>query len=338
MKRYTRNELQRMYEKPSQELTDRIHQTIISLPAQKQEEEIVKKKVSFSIVFVFVILFALAAVAYAASTGWIREVTWQGEPVEATNEPYMGPGITDEYTEKSQLIEEVAQSIPDGDYAEISYRGESFSMWKTRKKQKVFSSFEEFRQFMAGVDYLTAPVWLPENTVSFTATVTMDSKPKEDADENDYIISVDESGNETVELPGCYELIEEKDVKEVHVDHYVLDDADAVVTGYKIILGIEGHRDIEIDSELSVAIGESSFWLAEGETASPLEVEGVTKALLVSSEDPDMYDKLFLDKELDHSVTFVPAMDGMKTSSRESAYVLFYDQAPETIIRIMTGK
>ena len=338
MKRYTRSDLQQMYENPSQELTDCIHQAIISLPAQKQEEVIVKKKVSFSIVFVFIILFALAAVAYAASTGWIREVSWKGEPVETTEDPYAGPDMTDEDMEKYRIVQELAESIPDEEYAEIGYWGESCNIWRTHKKQKKFSSFEEFRQFMAGIDYLTAPAWLPENTVSFSATVTMDSRTREVTDENDYIISVDESGNETQELPGCFELIEEKEVENVQLTRYALDDANAVVTGYSIVLGIDGQRDVEIYSELSLALDEGSFWLTEEETTSSLNLEGVTKALLVSSENPDTYDKLFLDKDLDKPVTFVAATDGMRTSSRESAYVLFYDQTPETIIKIMTGK
>ena len=95
---YTQNDLQQMYEKPSQVLTDRIHQTITSFPPQEQEEIIVKKKMPFSVVCVFVILFALAAAAYAASTGWVREVTWQGETVETTDEPYTGPEMTDDFT------------------------------------------------------------------------------------------------------------------------------------------------------------------------------------------------------------------------------------------------
>ena len=338
MKRYTRNDLQQMYENPSQELTDCIHQTIISLPTQKQEEVIVKKKVSFSIVFVFVILFALAAVAYAASTGWIRMVSWKGETVETTEEPYTGPNMTDEDMKNYRIVQELAKSIPDGEYAEIGYWGENCNIWRTRKKQRIFSSFEEFSQFMAGIGYLTAPVWLPENTVSFSATVIMDSRTREVTDEDDYIVPVDEWEDEMQELPGCFELIEEKEVGKVLLTRYALDGADAVVTGYKIVLGMDGQRDIEIDSELSVAIDEGSFLLGEDETTSPLDVDGMTKALLVSSENPDMYDKPFLEKDLDKPVTFVEAMDGMKTSARESVYVQFYDQTPETIIKIMTGK
>ena len=46
MKQYTQSELQKMYMEPSEELKDRIHQEISSLPIKEQEENIVKKKQS----------------------------------------------------------------------------------------------------------------------------------------------------------------------------------------------------------------------------------------------------------------------------------------------------
>ena len=81
-----------------------------------------------------------------------------------------------------------------------------------------------------------------------------------------------------------------------------------------------------------------TFTLKEGETATPLNMEGVEKALLVASEDPELKDKLFLHKDLDKPVTFVRDFDDMRTSSMEDITVIFYDQAPETVIKIMTGK
>ena len=49
MKSYTQSELRKMYMKPSEELKDRIHQEISSLPVKEQEEEIVKKKLSLAL-------------------------------------------------------------------------------------------------------------------------------------------------------------------------------------------------------------------------------------------------------------------------------------------------
>ena len=50
MKRFTQSDLRRMYETPPRELTEQIHETISSLPVHGQEEKIVKKKLSFSVI------------------------------------------------------------------------------------------------------------------------------------------------------------------------------------------------------------------------------------------------------------------------------------------------
>ena len=88
MKQYTQSELQKMYMEPSEELKNRIHQEISSLPIKEQEEEIVKKKLSFSFVSVIAILLALVAVAYAATEVYHRiSVNWKGETVSETELP-----------------------------------------------------------------------------------------------------------------------------------------------------------------------------------------------------------------------------------------------------------
>ena len=86
MKQYTQSELQKMYMEPSEELKDRIHQEISSLPIKEQEENIVKKKLSFSFVSVIAILLVLVAVAYAATEVYHRiRINWKGETVEETH-------------------------------------------------------------------------------------------------------------------------------------------------------------------------------------------------------------------------------------------------------------
>ena len=88
MKRYTQSELQKIYMEPSDELKNRIHQEISSLPIKEQEEKIVKRKLSFSFVSAIAILLALVAVAYAATEVYHRiSVNWKGETVEETELP-----------------------------------------------------------------------------------------------------------------------------------------------------------------------------------------------------------------------------------------------------------
>ena len=67
MKRITQNDLRKMYEAPPQELTEQIHETISSLPVRGQEEKIVKKKLSFSVIAAIALVIVLMATALAGA-------------------------------------------------------------------------------------------------------------------------------------------------------------------------------------------------------------------------------------------------------------------------------
>ena len=78
MKNYTQNELRKMYDTPSQELTDQIHQTIASLPYRETEEKIVKKKLSFASVVAIALVLVLMATSLAATNttvnNWVYKI------------------------------------------------------------------------------------------------------------------------------------------------------------------------------------------------------------------------------------------------------------------------
>ena len=68
MARYTQNDLWKMYETPPQELTEKIHESITFLPVREQEENNMKKKLSFSAVIAIALVIVLMATALAAAT------------------------------------------------------------------------------------------------------------------------------------------------------------------------------------------------------------------------------------------------------------------------------
>lgn len=78
MKNFTQNELRKMYDTPSQELTDQIHQTIASLPYRETEEKIVKKKLSFASVVAIALVLVLMATSLAATNttvnNWVYKI------------------------------------------------------------------------------------------------------------------------------------------------------------------------------------------------------------------------------------------------------------------------
>ena len=163
MKQYTQSELQKMYMEPSEELKNRIHQEIFSLPIKEQEEEIVKKKLSFSFVSVIAILLALVAVAYAATEVYHRiSVNWKGETVEETELP-IGPEptvipppdaqvlMTDE--DLAQMADELLRkAVAEDEYGVVSYETAGGNMNGTSPIQKTFDSWDEFREYMKKLD------------------------------------------------------------------------------------------------------------------------------------------------------------------------------------------
>ena len=295
---------------------------------------IMKKKTSFSIISALVALFVLATVAYAA-TEIYRQVTWKGEPVEMTEELYhWAETNSDEDTSREEIntiIHDLIDDIPEEDYAEAWYRGDDFTTGNIHKKQKNFSSYEDFLQFMSAVDYLSVPVWLPENMNSFSAKVLMDSKVQNGTD-GGFNYSFNEDG--TV---GYYKMIEEWKDETTQFRHCSLDDSDAIVTGYQLVIGFTDHHDITIYSELSISHG-TSFGLESDETATPLNIDNMADALFITSPDQGKRDKLFLRRELSDPISFVSFVQGMQTSSEENVTVMAFDQDPETLVRIMTGE
>ncbi len=84
MKRFTQSDLRKVYETPPQDLAAHIHETISSLPVRVQEEKIVKKKLSFSVVFVVILLFMLMATALAVTNDAFNDWLYQWWPEAAT--------------------------------------------------------------------------------------------------------------------------------------------------------------------------------------------------------------------------------------------------------------
>ena len=183
MKQYTQSELQKMYMEPSEELKDRIHQEISSLPIKEQEEKIVKKKLSFSFVTVIAILLILVAVAYAATEVYHRiSVNWKGEVIEEQEvynpEPTPTPQPVMNETEIRTKAEELLQTVTEDEYGTVSYTSvDGTNLGGSGKpRHKTLYSWEEFKQAMTNVNYLSLPVWIPDGYEFQNAILTLDCK------------------------------------------------------------------------------------------------------------------------------------------------------------------
>ena len=114
MKRVSQNDLQKMYEAPSSDLEERIHQTIASLPVQVQEGKAVKRKWFMSAVLALVLILAVGAIGLAGSGIFgNRAVDYDGNVTESE-------GVTDVQVQELQTeftdLDKLLEIVPDGEY------------------------------------------------------------------------------------------------------------------------------------------------------------------------------------------------------------------------------
>ena len=293
MKQYTQSELQKMYMEPSEELKDRIHQEISSLPIKEQEENIVKKKLSFSFVSVIAILLVLVAVAYAATEVYHRiRINWKGETVEETElpigpEPTVAPPqdatmLSDE--DLSRMADELLQkSVAEDEYGLVSYETAGGKMGGARPIQKTFDSWDEFREYMNRSSELTLPTWIPDGYEFQEAKVGISCK-----------------------ADGEYTLIEERQEGAITLKRYKIDDSDSVVVWYYIDYkesGEDNHYLIVGSSLTDDLDGDGrTFNLTDGQSATVITVPGMDDALAIVDANNPVYNRIAMLRNLNHSI------------------------------------
>ena len=296
MKQYTQSELQKMYMEPSEELKDRIHQEISSPPIKEQEEEIVKKKLSFSFVSVIAILLALVAVAYAATEVYHRiSVNWKGETVAETELP-IGPEPTADPPQDAQMLSDedlnriadelLQKAVAEDEYGIASYETAGGKMGGVSPIHKSFDSWDEFREYMAQSSELTLPTWIPDGYEFQHASVMVSCK-----------------------ADGAYKLIEERQEGPITLKRYKIDASDSVVVWYVINFREPGENNhyLHVDSMLIDDLDANGriFNLTDGQSASVIIVPGMDDALaIVDSNDP-AFTSLAMLRKLNHSIEYI---------------------------------
>ena len=296
MKRYTQSDLRKMYMEPSEELKERIHREISSLPIREQEEKTVKKKLSFSFVSVVAILFALIAVAYAATEVYHRiSVNWKGETVEETELP-IGPEITvvppkdakmlgDE--DLDRMADELLQNaVAEDEYGVVSYETAGGTMGGTSPIQKTFDSWDEFREYMAQSSELTLPTWIPDGYEFREAKVMISCK-----------------------ADGEYKLIEERQEGAITLKRYKIDDSDSVVVWYAINFRESGENKhyLHVDSMLidDLDANERIFNLTDGQSATVITIPGMDDTLAIADSNDPAYNSLAMKRKLNHPIEYI---------------------------------
>lgn len=310
MKQYTQSELQKMYMEPSEELKDRIHQEISSLPIKEQEENIVKKKLSFSFVSVIAILLVLVAVAYAATEVYHRiRINWKGETVEETEVP-IGPEATVVPPPDAQMLSDedldwmadelLRSAVAEDEYGVVSYETPGGTVGRISPVKKSCGSWDEFREYMNHSSELTLPAWIPDGYGFQEAQVMISCK-----------------------ADGEYKLIEERQKGAITLKRYRIDDSDSVVEWYVIVFRESGENNHYLIAGSSLDDPDAdgrTFELTDGQSASVMTIPGMDNALaIVDSNDPT-YNRLAMIRRLDRPVEYKmgPVYDDQHTPAEST--------------------
>ena len=276
MKRVSQNDLQKMYEAPSSDLEERIHQSIASLPVQVQEGKVMKRKWFMSAVLALVLILAVGAIGLAA-TGIYgnRTVDYNGNVTESE-------GFTDvqvqelraEYTDLDKLLE----TVPDGEYGVVLDENHEA---RADRWRRTVDTREEFDKAMAGLEYLMVPERFPEGMAFERAEIFL-------------------QGREGAE----YRLAEERTEGQYTLRCYTVDEADTFIYGYRLAYSdpVNPDRKVSVTAGLSGPY-ETSFAISEGDTAELITIPGTDKALLLHIDEWDLW-QIEMIRALDTTFTY----------------------------------
>ena len=294
----------------------------------------------FSVRFVL-ILAALVILATAAVAGMelARSTVWSvdGEMHEFTvpeiyeEKPDTYPGMSVSREELNNTLSIMISEIPDDEYAvawyEYSMDGVNTTKHtRTHNKIKTFTSFGEFREYMANVEYLTIPSWLPEDVgeEDFYAEIQFGLQSEED----DKIIWDDfEEKNEKAQL------IEERTEGDVHLRRYHFDEADEIIKGYTVSVYSESLGALNAHGEVSTY--GTVFTIEDDRTTRPAQIPGMDHALLVISPNPEWPTphELLMRRNLDSKTLF-----GKDVEAEEIVYAATDGSEPECMLKMFAGE
>ena len=324
---YTQSDLKRMYEAPSKDLTDRVRTAIASLPSHEQEEKIVKKKLSFSVISIIAALLTLMAVSYGATTLW-RVVTWNGEVSRNVEPNWMDESAAEDESlrEAEERLRRFMLDVRDEEtvFAWVEDGQGEKRISDLHKKKKTFDTVDAFTAYMSNVLDLTPPAWIPDGEYKyFSAEVYMDLKPS-----------------------GGYDVIGEGGAGPVRYSRFLIHEDSALVTGYQMTFSLDDGSVYHIWSGLWAGTDtDEALALREGETVRQVTVPEMTDAILISAQDPSWPDGLLMRRTLKEPVAWerlTPdgrAEDGPGRYDEEwvQAWV-FNHEDPEILLKLFSGE
>ena len=306
--------------------------------ASEKEKTVTGRRLSVRFVCIVAALVVLAAAA-AAGIELAHHQVWSADgemhdftiPQIDEEKPETYPGMSESREDLNNAMSIMMSEIPDDEYAVVWYEysmdGENTSKYvRPHEKVKVFTSFGEFRKYMAKVEYLTIPSWLPEDVAEedFYAEVEIGLKSEE---EGKLIWDDFEEKNEKAQL------IEEREKGEIHLRRYHFDEADEIIKGYTVSAYSERFGALNAHGEVSS--DGAVFTIDEDRTTRPVQIPGMDHSLLVISPHPEWPTphELLMRRNLDTKAFF-----GKEVEAEEIVYAATDGSEPECMLKMFGGQ
>ena len=269
------------------EIPAETHRAFLSaISPGKEDEGIMKKKLSFSFVTVIAILFVLAAVAYAATEVYNRmNINWRGEVVEepeSVPQPTAEIAAATEDMDLHQIAERLVESAPEGEIVIAFFPTPDGGQSGIKRSycQRI-TSWEELQQTLAGDSHITLPAWIPDGYHLQYAEISFKSK-------NDY------------------QLIEEKQEGSVTLKRYSVDEENKIIDVCYLFFKDDENHSISITSTLAgnTAYNNSVISVSADASVTSVTVPGMENATAVSYTENNKKN-LFLQRLLDAPVEWM---------------------------------
>ena len=278
------------------EIPAETHRAFLSaISPGKEDEGIMKEKLSFSFVSVIAILLLLGAVAYAATEVYqLITINMKGEIVsDDMNVPQPTAEIETEDVFSTLTGDRLLELVPEGEIGIVLYSdpnddNNNGAYGGTIKK--TVNTWEDLQQAVAGADYITLPSYIPEGYELQYATVHYECK-----------------------AGATFEPTGEKQEGSAILKTYKVEESEMIVEGYDLIL--RNHNDdsqvISITSFLSEVTNpeNSTVGVVQANNAEAVVIPGIDYAVAITSEGSNMKSVLKIFQTLDSAIAYVRIPD-----------------------------
>ena len=316
MRKFSKAELQALYEPLPPEACNRIHDALSLLPPQK-EEPIMKRRISIGLLAALIALLGLTSAALAGGILGRIQINWKGEKIAAepqiTQAPFhpQSPSALEEQRRLqsiSQRIDALTNEFPSQDLIVVTWKDQGAATISYRGRSMITESLDQFMALMEKAPHLPPLHIFPKGYTFQKAEIFLACREG-----------------------GQYTLAETRETEGITLQRYTADSEDDVITGYHLALEKEDGQRIMIYCHLHTQsdLNDLCADLAEDSIVEMMDAPGMDNALRIATNDRIRH---ILRKELDAPIPclnefiFSTGLEEIRTTLYQE--VQFHSSAP----------